>query len=332
MHNKDNLDNIRRKAPAPRKQQLQSDEAGSQQIEGLQNQVRELSKMQNSMEGRLQKLTNENNAVIQELHNMQESLQNHENQMHAHEAVMQKLIQFLWKLDEEIKGLRQASGIRADHPRGDGEQSEVVSPANSNTGFAAATTSPNGQNDSSTPLQQAQRLINSFTETPKPNTPLQNMPELGQPNQSEADGGYDNYNHAGRHSQTGQRPASLQSSIQSVGADGGHLYGMGTSSGMVEVYSNGQGGNIGFPMPPPQAENGVLNQSGRPNSGRKKSSSFVPSWSTPPRVLLVEDDPTCARIGTKFLQTAQCGVDMAVRFSHLWLFAPIDSWVYHSCT
>lgn len=148
MHNKDNLDNIRRKAPAPRKQQQQTDEAGLQQVEVLQNQVRELSKIQNSLEGRLQKLTNENNAVIQELNRMQETWQTHETQIQAYNGGMEKLISYLWKLDAEIKGLRQAGGLHTDQPRGDGVHPDVVSPVNGNAVSVSTATPPNGQNRS----------------------------------------------------------------------------------------------------------------------------------------------------------------------------------------
>lgn len=314
MHNKDNLDNIRRKAPAPRKQQQQTDEAGSQLVEGLQNQVRELSKIQNSLEGRLQKLTNENNAVIQELNRMQETWQTHENQIQAYNGGMEKLISYLWRLDEEIKGLRQAGVVRTDQPRGDGVH-PVVSPVNGNAVSATTATSPNGQNRSSTPLPQTQRLINGFTEISKSNPSLQHMAQLAPPDRVEP-GGYDNYSTVSRHSQATQRSSSMQNGIQGVGPDGSHLYGMETLSTMGEVYNNGQGGGMSFGMPPPQSVNGSLNPSGRPIPGRKKSAQSAPGWTQPPRVLLVEDDPTCARIGSKFLQAAQCGVDMAVRFSH----------------
>lgn len=319
MHNKDNLDNIRRKAPAPRKQQQQSDEAGSQQVEVLQNQVRELSKIQNSLESRLQKLTNENNAVIQELNRMQETWQTHENQIQAYNGGMEKLIAYLWKLDEEIKGLRQAGGGRTNQPRGDGVH-PGVSPANGNPVSATAVTSPNGQNGSSVSTPQAQRLINGFAGISKPNSSLQHMTQLAPPDRVEPGSSYDNYGTVSRHSQTTQRPPSMQGGIQGVGPDGNHLYGMETLSTMGDVYNNGQGGGMNFAMAPPQSVNGSLNPSGRPIPGRKKSAQSAPGWTQPPRVLLVEDDPTCARIGSKFLQAAQCGVDMAVRFSHIFLF------------
>ncbi|TGZ81232.1 hypothetical protein EX30DRAFT_371590 [Ascodesmis nigricans] len=50
----------------------------------------------------------------------------------------------------------------------------------------------------------------------------------------------------------------------------------------------------------------------RPQPGRKRSQPSVPNWGIrAPRVLLVEDDPTCRRIGSKFLEYAECEVDIA---------------------
>lgn len=266
------------------------------------------------MDARVQSLASENHAVVRELQNMREMLQAHQHMIHSHDAYLPKLIQLLWKLDAEIKELKGVGGKR------NGEHSEVVSPTGGNTGFGAPTASSNDQNGSSTPLQQAQRLMSSFAEITKANSSLQSMSDIGQPNQPESVGGYEDYSQLGRHLQNGHQSNSMQNGgIQSVGPDGNHMYNIGASSGMGDVYGSGQVGNITFPITAPNPENGTLNSSARPNAGRKKSSSFVTNWATPPRVLLVEDDPTCARIGTKFLQTAQCGVDMAVRFSHLLL-------------
>ena len=48
------------------------------------------------------------------------------------------------------------------------------------------------------------------------------------------------------------------------------------------------------------------------SSGRKKSAVDSVWGITKPRILLVEDDKVCARIGSKFLQAFECGVDTAV--------------------
>jgi osomolarity two-component system, response regulator SKN7 len=51
--------------------------------------------------------------------------------------------------------------------------------------------------------------------------------------------------------------------------------------------------------------------------GRKRSTFSDPGWARAPRILLVEDDPTCRQIGSKFLYSFRCVVDTAVRLSAL---------------
>jgi osomolarity two-component system response regulator SKN7 len=45
---------------------------------------------------------------------------------------------------------------------------------------------------------------------------------------------------------------------------------------------------------------------------RVRRSTFVPAWSVPPRVLLVEDDAVSRRLSSKFLQVFGCTIDVAV--------------------
>ncbi len=51
--------------------------------------------------------------------------------------------------------------------------------------------------------------------------------------------------------------------------------------------------------------------------GRKKSNVESVWGLNKPRILLVEDDKVCARIGSKFLQNFECGVETAVSSSAL---------------
>ena len=47
------------------------------------------------------------------------------------------------------------------------------------------------------------------------------------------------------------------------------------------------------------------------NSMRVVRQTFVPSWSVPPKVLLVEDDATCRMVASKLLQIAGCTFEVA---------------------
>lgn len=49
----------------------------------------------------------------------------------------------------------------------------------------------------------------------------------------------------------------------------------------------------------------------RPFAGARKP-AYVPGWTVPPRVLLVEDDAVCRKLSSKFLQIFGCEIDVAV--------------------
>ena len=49
----------------------------------------------------------------------------------------------------------------------------------------------------------------------------------------------------------------------------------------------------------------------RPTSSLRKP-AYVPGWTVPPRVLLVEDDAVCRKLSSKFLQIFGCEIDVAV--------------------
>jgi osomolarity two-component system response regulator SKN7 len=73
--------------------------------------------------------------------------------------------------------------------------------------------------------------------------------------------------------------------------------------------------NIPYAVPPNPGMSG--DQTGvvqtRPPMEQQKRSFTDPGWGVhKPRILLVEDDKTCARIGCKFLQNFECGIETAV--------------------
>jgi osomolarity two-component system response regulator SKN7 len=84
------------------------------------------------------------------------------------------------------------------------------------------------------------------------------------------------------------------------------VYPVGQSNGIDPMYSE-HIHNIPYPMPTKAADTGF-------QDGRKKSAHVDPNWIRPPQILLVEDDPTCRRIGSKFLYAFHCSIDSAVSF------------------
>ena len=86
------------------------------------------------------------------------------------------------------------------------------------------------------------------------------------------------------------------------------VYPVGQSNGIDPMYSE-HIHNIPYPMP--SKDNEVEARNPAPN-GRKKSTQVDPGWVRAPQILLVEDDPTCRRIGGKFLYSFRCAIDSAV--------------------
>ena len=88
------------------------------------------------------------------------------------------------------------------------------------------------------------------------------------------------------------------------------VYPVGNNNGIDPMYSE-HINNIPYPLPvkPPDTTDP------RPHEQRKKSTTIDPGWIRQPQILLVEDDPTCRRIGGKFLYAFNCSIDSAVSLS-----------------
>ena len=100
------------------------------------------------------------------------------------------------------------------------------------------------------------------------------------------------------------------------------VYPVGQNNGIDPMYSE-HINNIPYPMPskdrePADARRPALDT-------RKKSTQVDPGWIRPPQILLVEDDPTCRRIGGKFLYSFHCAIDSAVSTQNWFGWTPAES-------
>ena len=87
------------------------------------------------------------------------------------------------------------------------------------------------------------------------------------------------------------------------------VYPVGQNNGIDPMYSE-HIHNIPYPMPTEDQK--IVDPRKPVTDGRKKSSQIDPGWIRPPQILLVEDDPTCRRIGSRFLYSVHCSIDSAV--------------------
>lgn len=90
------------------------------------------------------------------------------------------------------------------------------------------------------------------------------------------------------------------------------VYPVGQTQGIDPMYSE-HVHNIPYPMPVKAQENVDQRYVSQAVEPRKKN-NLDPGWIRQPQILLVEDDPTCRRIGGKFLFAFNCSIDSAVSF------------------
>ena len=97
------------------------------------------------------------------------------------------------------------------------------------------------------------------------------------------------------------------------------VYPVGQNNGIDPNYSE-HVNNIPYPMPTKDSSQDPRTTFAE---SRKRSTQVDPGWIRPPQILLVEDDQTCRRIGSKFLYSFHCHIDSAVgyvRVPAVWLF------------
>jgi len=291
VHNKDLLDNIKRKAPAQRK--IQMDEPSTQQINSLQQQVDTLTKLQSHMNTHLQGLSKNYQSVISEMLTFQRN-------MLAQDQVMQNLIQYLVNLE--------------------GDQQKSVGSSRGES------SSPSGP---FIPSEQARKLISSYTEVTKASFEQMNelsrrAQSMGPPSgvsspesrrQSDYLGESDFQVPSSSRTKSQQGPLRQQCVPASQNDNRNH-------DGGLRVFTVGHLAPRRSEDPSTSLDNS--NSASMPtshftdaesrngNSLRVTRSTFIPGWAVPPRVLLVEDDAVCRRLSSKFLQVFGCEIDLAV--------------------
>lgn len=290
-NSKDTLDNIRRKAPAPRKpSSLNDEQIPIQQIDLMNQQIVAQATQIENLVSATNQLQTHYHMVVQELLRIQKTF-------HSHDRVMQDVMTFLHSVD--AKQRRDSKTLFAP-------QAESV-PSGSNLTPTSQNMPAQDDESPASPLQHASKLLNDLQADPQfnlstleqmntsigvgVNTMLPNSRNnpFGAPNSATSSGsmGFSKIN-----------PAELETVIYPVGGN----------NGIDPMYSE-HIHNIPYNMP-------QVRDAPEPRAqfaeSRKKSGVSDPGWSRPPRILLVEDDPTCRQIGGKFLYSFSCVVETAL--------------------
>jgi hypothetical protein len=299
-NNKDALDNIRRKAPAARKTNTGQDELmiPTQQMDMMNGQLVAMQQQLVQLQERYTELSIQYSVAVQELVGLTKTVVNHEH-------VMQNVMSFLHNIDAQRR--RDSRVVTPFPPPGvPGPEGQVETPTHP---------VPSLEDDSpASPLMHAAKLMSETNADLLLNPRnLEHMNEVAmRMNGTLTTPPPDVLGH-----RNGARPSSRSAPNSATSSGSVRLseldnmvYPVGVNNGIDPMYSE-HIHNIPYPLPvkPPDPTDPRTQ-----NDQRKKSTTIDPGWIRQPQILLVEDDPTCRRIGGKFLYAFSCAIDSAVRF------------------
>ncbi|KAI9651431.1 MAG: hypothetical protein M1829_003009 [Trizodia sp. TS-e1964] len=289
-NNIDSLDNIRRKAPAPRKPGPGDDTYPTQQLDLVNTQLAATQRQLQQLQQRYDELSVHHQMILQDVVVINKT-------MASHERSMLNVMNYLQALDTQ------------NNTKANGRFTNQFLATDSPGGMVNPTEHP------VTPLQNASKLLTeSIAEANL------NIRNLGQTNgvygQSAGPTSPPSPNSGRRDSgplyqgvTASAGPSSLVSYARLNGDMQDSVYPVGQSNGNDSMF-NGHTNSIPYSLPL-AAEGEQANVATPSNNRRKKSILVDPGWSRAPQILLVEDDPTCRRIGGKFLQSFKCAIDSA---------------------
>lgn len=298
MNNKDALDNIRRKAPAPRKPNANPEDMviPTQQMDMFNTQLMATQQQLQQLQERYNELSIHHSMLLQELVGMQKTIVNHEH-------IMQSVMSFLHSVDAQRR--RDSRLVNPFPGESAGAQNGNMDPSNQQM--------PSVEDDApASPLQHASKLLSETNADVMLNPRnLEHMNELAmRMNGTLTTPPPDLIRNGTRPASRGAAPHSASSSTSMRLGDIDNLvYPVGQNNGIDPMYSE-HINNIPYPMPSKPVENNEPRY--RPPEQRKKSAQVDPGWIRQPQILLVEDDHTCRRIGSKFLYAFNCAIDSAV--------------------
>jgi osomolarity two-component system, response regulator SKN7 len=265
-----------------------------QQMDLMNQQLVAQSQQLEQLSQRYNEITVNYQIVLQELLRVQKTVLNHEH-------VIQNVMTFLHSVDA-----KQRRDSKVMFNTGDTGHSSQLTPTSQSVAVP--------DDEPASPLQHATKLLNDLNAEVQFNVAtMEQLTDLsskgpGAMSTPPADQHLRNTNR-------GTQSADSSSTMGYARLNNGELdqvvYPMGTNNGIDPMYSE-HVNNIPYPMPPKELDPSDPRR--QYADGRKKSTFADPGWSRPPRILLVEDDPTCRQIGGKFLYSFCCVIDSAVSF------------------
>ncbi|KAF2101616.1 hypothetical protein NA57DRAFT_64354 [Rhizodiscina lignyota] len=297
MNNKEALDNIRRKAPAPRKPGPAGEEfVPSQQMDMFSSQLVATQQQLQQLQARYEELSIHHSMLLQELIGLQKTVVNHEH-------VMQNVMSFLHSVDAQRRrdsrvvnpfqqppatnGATVDGASQAQHAQQAIEEDVPASPLQHATKLLSETNVDNMLNPKTLEhMNELTMRMNGTLTTPPPDFVRQRPASRGPPHSASSSG------------------SMRMNEFDNL------VYPVGHTQGIDPAYSE-HIHNIPYTAPPRPDVQAQAAPAG-PIDTRKKSTQMDPGWVRQPQILLVEDDQTCRRIGGKFLYAFNCSIDSAL--------------------
>lgn len=280
---KDNLDNIRRKAPAPRKP-TQAEDAfpPTQQIVVLSESLAATQHQIQALQEQYFELAQTNKVLVNEVVSLQKMVR-------AQSQVSSELISHLNNIEDRRRNSRHSA--HSSHS------------SHSGPSFHTATLGilPDGADEPAPELRRAREILNGVSPDSHADRELERISvsyhQNGSPSESASS--------SALFAQQGAAPMPI---VHDPLSDPRHLvYPVGQTTG-IDPFHSDHIHNI--PYSRPLSNPNVMAEGPQVSPPPKDQPGTI--WgSKRPRVLLVEDDKTCARIGSKFLSNVDCSVETA---------------------
>lgn len=279
QHKKDNLDNIRRKAPAPRKAAVADEAITTPQIIMIQETLSATQHQVQQLQEQSFNLHHQNRLLVDEVVSLQKMVKL-QNQVH-HE-----LLTHLSSIDERRRNSRHSA-----HSSHSGIPGQFQ-----NIGML-----PDSTDEPAAELRRARDLLKDIAPETATHAELEKMNAMYQGASPPDSAGSSSiiYNPAG--------PAAAALGSESLNEMRHLVYPAGQNTG-IDPFHSDHIHNIPYTRPP-------SNPSGIAEMPAQLTPPISKEWSEwgpkKPRILLVEDDKICARIGAKFLSQYDCTVIIA---------------------
>lgn len=233
-------------------------------------------------------MTVHHSTLLQEVIGLQKTVVNHEH-------VIQNVMSFLHTIDSQRRRDSKAINSFAAGPQNGGAP-ELLD-----------------DDDIATPLAHADKLLSDLNADVVLNSKcLEHMNDTSMPMNGviATPPPSESFRNGHRPTSRGGPHSASSSGTMRYGELDNIVYPVGQTNGIDPMYSE-HVHNIPYPMPTKPAEP-TDSRFPAPVESRRKN-NLDPGWLRQPRILLVEDDQTCRRIGGKFLYAFNCSIDSAVR-------------------